>query len=51
MASVLVEVGFVTHGPEAVRLRQPEYLSRISEGIYNGVADFIRYFESKEIRF
>lgn len=48
MASVLVEVGFLTNESETTRLRRPEYLSRISEGIYNGVADFIFYFESRE---
>jgi N-acetylmuramoyl-L-alanine amidase len=51
MASVLVEIGFVTQDTEARRLRSPEYLSRITEGIYNGVIDFVSYFESKEIRF
>ena len=48
MASVLVEVGFVTQESEAVRLRRPEYLSRVTEGIYNGVVDFITYFEGQE---
>ncbi|RKX87772.1 MAG: N-acetylmuramoyl-L-alanine amidase [Spirochaetes bacterium] len=51
MASVLVEVGFVTQDSESGRLRRPEYLSRITEGLYNGVVDFVNYFESKEIRF
>jgi len=51
MASVLVEVGFITQNSEAGRLRRPEYLSRISDGLYNGVVDFVNYFESKEIRF
>ena len=51
MASVLVEVGFLTREAEADRLRRPEYLSRITQGIYNGVTDFVSYFESKEIRF
>jgi len=49
MASVLVEIGFITHESESARLRRPEYLSRIADGIYNGVVDFVRYFESKEI--
>jgi len=49
MASVLVEVGFITHRAEALRLRQPSYLGRVSRGIYNGIVDFIRYFENKEI--
>ena len=48
MASVLVEVGFLTNDAETSRLRQPEYLRRITDGIYNGVADFINYFESQE---
>ncbi len=47
MASVLVEVGFVTNACESARLRRPEYLSRISRGIYNGVVDFITYFENR----
>jgi len=51
MASVLVEVGFITHQAEATRLRQPSYLSRISKGIYNGIVDFVRYFENKEIEY
>ncbi|MCG8451755.1 MAG: N-acetylmuramoyl-L-alanine amidase [Spirochaetales bacterium] len=51
MASVLVEIGFLTNPSEAQRLRRPEYLSRITEGLYNGVADFVRYFESKESYF
>ena len=48
MASVLVEVGFVTHASEAGRLRNPEYLSRLTEGLYNGVVDFVTYFEGQE---
>ena len=48
MASVLVEVGFLTNEAESGRLRDPEYLSRISEGIYNGVADFISFFDNRE---
>ena len=50
MASVLVEVGFVTQVSEAGRLRNPEYLSRIAEGLYNGVVDFVTYFEGRERR-
>lgn len=47
MASVLVEVGFLTNRYEASRLRRPEYLSRISRGIYNGIRDFVNYFENQ----
>ena len=48
MASVLVEVGFLTNESEAARLRSPEYLRRITEAIYNGVVDFVDYFENRE---
>lgn len=47
MASVLVEVGFITNSYEAARLRKPEYLSRIGKAIYNGICDFVDYFEKK----
>jgi len=51
MASVLVEVGFITHRDEANRLRQPDYLRKISKAVYNGIVDFVNYFESREIVF
>lgn len=51
MASVLVEVGFITHRDEARRLRQPDYLRKISNAIYSGIVDFVNYFESREIAF
>ncbi|VDA99124.1 N-acetylmuramoyl-L-alanine amidase [Olavius algarvensis spirochete endosymbiont] len=51
MASVLVEVGFITHKAEAKRLRQPDYLRKISNAIYDGIVDFVNYFESREITF
>ena len=50
MASVLLEVGFITNADESARLRQPEYLNRITEGIYNGVREFVSYFEIRENR-
>jgi len=51
MASVLVEVGFITQRDEAARLRQPDYLRKISKAIYNGIVDFVNYFESRESAF
>lgn len=48
MASVLVEVGFITHREEAVRMREPDYLRRLADGIYNGVTNFVEFFESRE---
>lgn len=46
MPSVLVEVGFVTNAEEFSRLRQDDYLSRLARGIYTGITNFIRSFES-----
>lgn len=46
MPSVLVEIGFVTNGDEASKLSNKDHLKKISEGIYNGVCDFIDHFQS-----
>ncbi len=46
MPSVLVELGFVTNKEEAELLADQDYLMKLSEGIYNGIVDFITYFES-----
>ncbi len=48
MASILLEVGFITNSDEAARLRTPEYLRLITEGIYNGIRRFVDYFEEKK---
>ncbi len=45
MPAVLVELGFVTNEREAQLLSTPSYLKKLSQGIYNGVADFINYFD------
>jgi len=45
MASVLIETGFITNREETEKLREPEYLHKITEGIYNGVIDFVNFFE------
>ncbi|HDQ14923.1 MAG TPA: N-acetylmuramoyl-L-alanine amidase [Sediminispirochaeta sp.] len=45
MPSVLVEIGFVTHREEALKMRDPDHLKKIAEGIYNGVHDFVEHFE------
>lgn len=44
MPSVLVELGFVTNPEEAVLLGRPDYLKKLTEGIYNGVTGFIGRF-------
>ncbi|GAB1432818.1 N-acetylmuramoyl-L-alanine amidase [Spirochaetota bacterium] len=48
MPSVLIELGFVTNEAEARRLADPAYLKSLSEGIYNGISDFVEYFENRK---
>ena len=45
MPSVLIEVGFVTNPKEAQLLASSSYLQKITDGIYNGVKDFVYTFE------
>ncbi|OQY33886.1 MAG: hypothetical protein B6241_06645 [Spirochaetaceae bacterium 4572_59] len=45
MASILVETGFITNEKETLKLRDPLYLKKISDGIYNGIIDFVDFFE------
>ena len=45
MPSILIEIGFVTNKEEARKLAQNEYLMKLSEGIYNGITNFVTYFE------
>jgi N-acetylmuramoyl-L-alanine amidase len=40
MPAVLVEVGFVSHRDEEVRLRRPDYRTRLAEGIRQGILRF-----------
>ncbi len=44
MPAVLIELGFVTNRAEAVILKNPVYLKKMSEGIYNGIRNFIDHF-------
>lgn len=46
MASVLIEVGFVTNKEEGYRLTTDTYLQKIAIGIYNGITDFVTKYES-----
>jgi N-acetylmuramoyl-L-alanine amidase len=48
MPSVLIELGFVTNPEEALLLSDDDYLMKLAEGIYNGIVDFIGYFESSK---
>ncbi len=47
MPSVLIETGFITNSTEAVLLSQDAYLFRIADAIYNGIVDFVTYFENR----
>ncbi|MCH8156215.1 MAG: N-acetylmuramoyl-L-alanine amidase [Nitrospinae bacterium] len=42
MASVLVEVGFLTNTREESRLKQSAYLDRLANSIAQGIAEYIR---------
>jgi len=48
MPSVLVEVGFVTNEAEARLLADEDHLRKLGDGIYNGIVDFIDYFEHRK---
>ncbi|MBN1241780.1 MAG: N-acetylmuramoyl-L-alanine amidase [Spirochaetales bacterium] len=48
MPSVLVEMGFVTNEAEARLLADPAHLRSISDAVYNGIVDFIDYFENRK---
>jgi N-acetylmuramoyl-L-alanine amidase len=46
MPSVLIEAGFVTNPDEGALLAKDDYLLRVADGVYNGLVDFVGYFES-----
>jgi N-acetylmuramoyl-L-alanine amidase len=46
MPSVLVEIGFLSHRDEFLLLGNDAYQEKIALGMYHGILDFIRYFES-----
>ena len=47
MPSVLVEMGFVSNPDEARLLATPDYLKKVSDGIYTGLVDFVSDFEKQ----
>lgn len=49
MPSVLIEVGFVSNQEEALKLSRKEYLKKITNGIYNGIKNFIENIETVNI--
>lgn len=49
MPSVLIELGFLTNKEEIKLLNSSTYLKKCTEGIYNGLSEFIVNFEKPEI--
>ena len=47
MASILIESGFISNREETALMRRPEYLKRINDGIYNGIVNFVDFFENR----
>ncbi|MBQ3713785.1 MAG: N-acetylmuramoyl-L-alanine amidase, partial [Spirochaetia bacterium] len=45
MPAILIEIGFVTNPKEGELLANTNYLQKISDGIYNGIKDFVYTFE------
>jgi len=45
MPAVLVELGFVDNRSEAILMDDDDYLKKLSAALYNGIIDFIRFFE------
>jgi len=45
MPSVLVELGFVTNETDAVLMSDTAHLNKLSRALYNGVSDFVAFFE------
>ena len=45
MPSILVELGFVSNRTDAQLMASDEYLAKFAQALYNGIDDFVRFFE------
>ena len=45
MPAVLVELGFVDNRNEAILMNEEEHLKKLTDALYSGIIDFIRFFE------
>lgn len=45
MPSVLIELGFLSNETEGLLLNDDSYLQKLSQGIYNGLSEFVANFE------
>lgn len=50
MPSVLVEVGFLSHGKEGAKLQQPTYQASLANALANGIDRFMKRDERSSIR-
>ena len=47
MPNLLVEVGFISNKSEAKLLNKSSYRRQMARGIFNGISDYIEYYEKK----
>ena len=47
MPNLLVEVGFISNKSEAKLLNKSSYRRQMARGIFNGISDYIAYYEKK----
>jgi N-acetylmuramoyl-L-alanine amidase len=48
MPAVLIELSYLSNEEDARLLSDPSYLKKLSDGIYNGLVSFIRYFDASK---
>jgi N-acetylmuramoyl-L-alanine amidase len=46
MPAVLLELGFITNAQEGHRLSQRDYLMQVTQGLYNGLEEYIQTYEA-----
>ena len=49
MPNLLIETGFLTNKSEAQMLNKSTYRKKFARGIYNGIAEYIKYYNKKYI--
>ena len=47
MPNLLVEVGFISNKSEAKLLNKSSYRKQMARGLFNGISDYIEYYEKK----
>lgn len=49
MPNILVEVGFISNKSEAKLLNKSGYRKQMAKGIYDGISEYIKYYEQKYV--